>query len=384
MSAAFWKRKLPEADNDTGVRRNSWMHMQRRCAVATQKRFLSALCSTCENVTSTLDYYEALRSVVEKAAQCLGAKASSIRLLDKTGEILESAASFGLSRKYLQKGLVALEKSPLDRTVLRGRIVQIRNMATDRRIQYGAEAKREGIASLLCVPLKCKGRIIGVLRIYTDKERVFNLDEILLIETFAAQGAVVIKNARQYGRLKTLSEIGRKISSQLDIEGVLTMICEHATKDMSARGASIMLINRESGRLELVATHGLSGRFTRKGPVSADRSVRECLGGKSVVIEDAARDRRIQYPRELRREGIRSLICIPLKLKGSAVGTLRIYSGYRYEYDREDLEYLNILADFGVVALENARLYEHMKRDYEDLTEDVWKWYDWGKRQPRM
>ena len=352
--------------------------------MATQRRFLGALCSTCENVTSTLDYHEALRSVVDKAAKCLRAKASSIRILDKTGKILESVASCGLSRKYLKKGLVALEKSPLDRAVLKGRIVQIRSMATDKRIQYRAEAKREGIASLLCVPLKFRGRMLGVLRLYTNKEHVFSPDEIVLIETFAAQGAVVIKNSQRYGRLKTLSEIGRKIASQLDIESVLTMICEHATKDMSAKGASIMLINRDSGRLEVAATHGLSGRFTRKGPVSVDKSVRECLEGKNVVIEDTAGDKRLQYPRELKREGIKSLVCIPLKLKGKMVGTLRVYTGYGYVYAREDLELLKILGDFGVVALENARLYEHTKRAYDDLTEDVWKWYGWGERHPTL
>jgi GAF domain-containing protein len=145
-----------------------------------------------------------------------------------------------------------------------------------------------------------------------------------------------------------------------------------------------MLVNRDTGQLEVAATHGLSGHFTRKGPVIVDKSVCECLRGKEVVIEDTSRDRRLQYPRALKKEGVKSLICIPLKLKGRMVGTLRVYMGYRYAYDREDLEFLNILGDFGVVALENARLYEHTKRAYQDLTEDVWKWYGWGTRQPKL
>lgn len=352
--------------------------------MATQRRFLSALCSTCENVTSTLDHHEALRSVVEKAAQCLKAKASSIRLVDKTGERLEIAATYGLSQKYLKKGPVDLAKSLLDRTVLGGNVLQIKDVTKDKRFQYGAEAKKEGIRSVLCVPLKFRNRMLGVLRIYTGTTHLFTDEEIIFMETFAAQGAVVIKNSQRYRRLKTLNEIGRNITSQLDIQSVLTMICAHATRDMSAKGAAIMLISRDTGQLEAVATHGLSDRFIHKGPVRADKSIRECLEGKSVVIEDTARDRRIQYPAELKREGIKSLICTPLKLKGGAIGTLRIYTGYNYTYDQEDLEFLDILGDFGVVALENARLYEHIKRDYEDLTKDVWKWYDWGKRSPRI
>jgi hypothetical protein len=42
------------------------------------------------------------------------------------------------------------------------------------------------------------------------------------------------------------------------------------------------------------------------------------------------------------------------------------------------------LADFGTVAIENARLYEHVRRDYEDLTKDVWKWYGWGEHKPQI
>jgi len=48
------------------------------------------------------------------------------------------------------------------------------------------------------------------------------------------------------------------------------------------------------------------------------------------------------------------------------------------------MEFLSTLADFGVTAMENARLYEHVRRDYEDLTKDVWKWYGWGEHPPTI
>jgi len=352
--------------------------------VAPQKKFLTSLCQICENVVSATDYNEALFSLVKNATKCLKTKASSIRLLDRTGNTLEIVASFGLSQWYLKKGPVEVDKSPLDKLVLSGKIVQIKDVTKDKRFQYPREAKKEGIKSVLCLPLKVRKRWLGILRIYTGKERVFGEEEISFISTLASQGAVVINNAQRYQRLKRLYEIGKTITSHLEIEKVLYIICQNAAADISAKGSSILLINKETGELEYAATYGLSEQFIRKGPIKGDRSITECLKGKEVIIEDACRDERIQYPEAVRQEGIKSIICIPLKVKEKVTGTLRIYTAYQYKLLPEDVEFLNILADFGAIAIENARLYQHVKIEYEELAKSVWEWYSWGERQPRI
>ena len=352
--------------------------------MAKEASFLSRLCKTCENVTVTLDFDEALSSVVKNAAQCLEAKAGSIRLLDKTGTILEIAATFGLSETYLQKGPVKIAENPVDQMALKGETVQVRDVTKDPRIRYPEEAKREGLRSVLCVPLRCVRRNLGVLRIYSGEEREFTPQEISFIQVLATQSAVVIKNALRYRRMKSLNSIGRTIASHLDIQSILSLISESATHDMSGTGSSILLVNRETGELEVVATHGLSERFVREGPVDMDESIRECMQGKDVIVEDVSKDPRLERAEEARREGIYSVVCVPLKLNKGVIGGLLVYTAYRYEIDEEDLEFLHTLAGFGVVALENARLYRHVKRDYDDLAKDVWKWYDWGEREPRI
>ena len=349
-----------------------------------QKRFLSSLCHACENVVSTTDYKEALHSLVKNAADCLKAKAASIRLLDRAGNTLEIAAAFGLSKSYLKKGPVEINKSPIDELALDGKIVKIRDVAKDGRLQYPDEAKKEGIKSMLCLPLKSGERLLGVLRIYAAEERVFSGEDIAFVNTLAFHGAAVLKNAQKYERLKRLYEIGKTITSQLEIEKVLHIICENAASDMSAKGASILLIGRKTDQLEVRATFGLSEQFIQKGPVKADKSISECLSGKEVIIEDPESDKRLQYPEALKKEGIKSIICVPVRIKDTVVGTLRIYTAYRYKMIQEDLEFLDILADFGGVAIENARLYKHVRKEYEDLSKDVWKWYSWGERQPRI
>lgn len=67
--------------------------------------------------------------------------------------------------------------------------------------------------------------------------------------------------------------------------------------------------------MDLVASHGLSEEFLNKGPVSADKSVVQALNGETVVIKDVRTDKRVQYRKEIKKEGIVSMLCVPVKSK---------------------------------------------------------------------
>jgi signal transduction protein with GAF and PtsI domain len=352
--------------------------------MAKRQTYLTALCSVCQNIISEIEYDKVLASLVSNAASCLNAKASSVRLLDRSGTTLEAAAVEGLSRSYLNKGPVEVARSPIDKEALKGNPVQIRDVAKDKRFQYSREAEEEGIKSIICVPLQCRERPLGVLRVYATEERTFDEEEITFIRTLALQGASAIRNSQRYQRLKNLNIIGKAVTSQLKSEKIPFLICQSAAEEMFAGGASLMLINQETKQLETMASYGLSEEFVGKGPIEADKSISECLKGKDIVIADAAKDKRVQYPEAVKKEKIKSIICIPLKLRDKVVGALRVYCGYSYQTNTEDMQFLGTLADFGVTALENARLYEHIRRDYKELTRDVWKWYGWGEHPPRV
>jgi len=349
-----------------------------------KKMYLTALCSVCQDIISQTDYDKVLSSLVENAVRCLNAKASSVRLLDASGRFLETAAVHGLSKSYLAKGPVEIASSPVDREALKGKPVQVKDVTRDKRFQYPKEAAKEGFKSVVCVALRCRQRLLGVLRVYSSRQRTFTDEEVIFVKTLALQGAAAINNSRRYQRLKNLNMIGKAVTSQLRTGKIPHLICQSAAEEMFAKGSSLTLVNRRTGQLEVVANYGLSEQFAAKGPIEADKSISECLKGKVVVITDAARDKRIQYPEAVRKEGIKSIICIPLKLQDKVLGSFRVYTGYRYEGGTEDMEFLSTLADFGVTALENARLYELIRKYYEDLTRDVWKWYGWGQHPPRV
>lgn len=148
------------------------------------------------NINATLDVRRIMHILSADVAEALGAKAASVRLLDKNKETLELVASYGLSEKYLNKGPISAEKSIAE--ALKGKPVLVKNAATDKGVQYRKEKEEEGIVSILCVPIKSKEEVIGVLRLYCGAEREFTEDEIMLVSALAMQGGLAIQNASIY------------------------------------------------------------------------------------------------------------------------------------------------------------------------------------------
>jgi GAF domain-containing protein len=149
------------------------------------------------NLSGSLEVKEILHAMTTDLAKSLGVKGVSIRLLDEREENLESVASHGLSKKFLQKGPVSAQKS-IAQALKTQKPVIILNAATDRRVQYRAMNKEEGVVTILAVPIKTKERVIGVLRLYSKVLRHFTPEEIKLVTALAYLGGLAIQNASLY------------------------------------------------------------------------------------------------------------------------------------------------------------------------------------------
>ncbi len=167
---------------------------------------MEALYELGQVVNATLDVEQILGTIARYGAQLMGMKACSIRLLEQDGKYLRIGAAYGLSETYLQKGLVEVARSGVDAEALSGQTVQVRDATTDPRLQYAAEARREGIRGILCAPLQSQGRAIGCIRIYADHEREFSREEVSFLRNLANLGAVAIQNAQAYSEVQSLSE----------------------------------------------------------------------------------------------------------------------------------------------------------------------------------
>jgi GAF domain-containing protein len=343
------------------------------------------LCELCESLAGADERAELLKGLVEGCVEVMGAKACLVRVLDEKRRMLGLGASTGLSDRYLSKGPVEVDASALDTAVVSGESVQIEDIAGNERGQYPEEAAREGLGGMLSVPLCVKGRCVGVLRVYHDHPHRFTEEEQGLAKTLATHTGIALERLRLLNQTAALGEVAQAISSSLDRATVLSTIVRQAAEVLGFKGASIRLLDEDGNTLELQATHGMSDDYMSKGPVEVEKSPLDqaALSGREVVVHEADMSAQLQYPEDARREGIQSILCLPLSVRGRPVGVLRVYSSTPYPFAAEDIDFLKSLGNQGAIAIENARLFEHLRRDYEDLTRDVWKWYDWGERPPR-
>lgn len=164
------------------------------------------------------------------------------------------------------------------------------------------------------------------------------------------------------------------ISSSLELDQVLQSVVKSITEAMEVKACAVRLLDPRTGQLQYSTGYGLSSSYLAKGPVDVEHSPidSEALRGSPVIIPDVGDDSRFQYKEAARREGIVSVLCVPLEVHGKAIGVMRVYTSEPCTFDENDIQFLTVLASLSALAIENASLYESLKRSYDGVMDVLW------------
>ncbi|MCD6351960.1 MAG: GAF domain-containing protein [Armatimonadetes bacterium] len=165
---------------------------------------------------------------------------------------------------------------------------------------------------------------------------------------------------------RTLYEVAQSVSSTLRLRQVLSLIVQNALQVLDAKGCAIRLYDEESGELRLAAMEGLSEEYWGKGSVRVEDSPvdQRVMAGEPVQARDVGASELWQYPEAARREGIHAVLSVPLRSKDAVLGVIRVYSTRRRAFSRREVDLLTAFANQAAVAIENAELYEDIRRNY--------------------
>ncbi len=171
-----------------------------------------------------------------------------------------------------------------------------------------------------------------------------------------------------------LYQVALTISSSLELDDVLQRVARSITEAMQVKACVLRLLDPRTGHLQLSAGYGLSRSYLAKGPVEVEHSPidSEALSGTPVIIPDVRVDSRFQYQDAARQEGIVSVLCVPLEVHGKAIGVLRVYAGEQRVFHKDDIQFLTVLASLSALAIENASLYDNLKRSYDGVMDVLW------------
>lgn len=203
----------------------------------------------------------------------------------------------------------------------------------------------------------------------------FTPDQLVELVTKVMQDRK-LRFERRY-REDTFEELKKAVSSTLNLKEVLDLIAQGVVKVMKIKGSSLSLLDKTREKMRVFAYHGLSRDYAEKGPMDTSKSISgTTLEGKVVWVENATKDPRVQYPKEALREGVASILSVPLIVRNKVIGALRVYTGESRAFNEEEVQFLNKFAEQVAFAIENARSYEDVKDEYEALRDDLWDYFD--------
>ena len=156
----------------------------------------------------------------------------------------------------------------------------------------------------------------------------------------------------------TLLRVTKAMSMSRDPKEVVKLTTTSIRTALDVKGCALFLINPKTKQLEVAASDGLSKEYLNKGPVSALKSIAESLKDGPVAIYDIADDPRIQYPEAAMKEGISSILSVPIYAMGEIIGAMRVYTGEPWEFTMDDVNFVQALAQIAGVLIDMCRLYD--------------------------
>ena len=157
---------------------------------------LTALYEMVKNMGLCSELQELMDSATRNAARIMGVKGCSIKLLDSGRRTLQFSSTFGLSEDYVAKGGIEVDKSPINRSIIRGSVYSIGKIDEKEYFQYPEDIEKEGISSMVCLPLRVEKMVLGVFCVYSDVSYYFVDGDVKFFSLVADLTALAIENLR--------------------------------------------------------------------------------------------------------------------------------------------------------------------------------------------
>lgn len=164
-----------------------------------------------------------------------------------------------------------------------------------------------------------------------------------------------------------LIRVTNAISSCKDPEEVALVTAESVKTAFQVKGCSVFLISNDTRELGLAASFGLSHEYLNKGPVRYMQEITEAKDQVPIAIFDVQDDPRIQYPDAAKKEGISSLLGVPIVAHNSVIGALRVYTSEPWEFSIQDITLIQAIAQICGMAMDMCRMMKGYKTSIEIL-----------------
>ncbi len=335
---------------------------------------LSFLVQVAEELNATLDLDEVLRKVAERVKAYVPYDTFAVLLLDPLGQELRFRLAVGFPREVVEHWRFGLGQGIVGTVAQQGRPILVEDVRRDPRYIDGlVEARSE-----LAIPLVARQRLIGVLDVASRSPGYFTSAHQRLLSFLAGHLANAVENARLYEKLREqarslslLTELGRELTSILDLEALWNKVAELVKRIVDYQLFSVMLWNDGARLLE----HVFSVRFDERFSAKTGLPLGYGITGTAAALRQPLRVPNVHLDPRYVDAGhgveVRSELVVPLVFKDRLIGVLDLESTEYNAFSEQHEQMLSTLASYIAVAIENARLYEQVRRSEQRLAEDL-------------
>ncbi|MCH8055584.1 MAG: GAF domain-containing protein, partial [Deltaproteobacteria bacterium] len=338
------------------------------------RRHAEALREIGLSLTATHDPQQVLERIAEEARQLIGALFTFVVTPDTP--FYRFAAVAGDDKGYREVLKLSDDpaspygQGPLGQAIRSRKPVICEDVLVDPLfVPWREMASARGIRSLVAVPLLVQEKPAGALLTYAPIPQAYDVETMSLLSSLAAQAAAALENARLFQETERRAQeqsvfntIAKAISQSLEVEQLLRIALGSVLTAMGREVGYVRLLDEGQGTLHLVAHLGLSEDFIR--PYRTDRpplgkAGKVLASGTPLVLNDMQAE---EIRRDTRAQGIVAMAFIPLMAKGKALGLLNLATRRQQPFEAREVDFLSSIGEVIGVALDNARLFEEVRR----------------------
>jgi K+-sensing histidine kinase KdpD len=308
-----------------------------------------------------------LETLLHRVREALATDTCAVLLLDEQTNELVARAALGIEEEVEQGVRIPVGKGFAGRVAADKRWVVLEDV--DHSDVLNPILREKGIKSMLGVPLLVAGQVLGVMHVGTLTPRHFDAEDIDLLQLAGDRAAIAIEHARAYEaerkarqRIEYVQEITDVALAHLELDELLEVLLPRIRDILGADTCAVLLLDEEGHDLVARAAVGIEEEVEQgvRVPVGRGFAGRVAAMRHPVILEDV--DQADVVNPLLREKGIKSMLGVPLLVRGEPLGVLHVGTLVHHRFTPDDVELLLLVAYRVALAIERARLHEETVR----------------------
>ena len=314
---------------------------------------------------------EALQLILDEIVRVLQPSSASISLINPDKKVLELEASFGLTDDC-QDLKLSLGQGITGWAALHGRALIVNDVRDEPRYV----SVRPNIRSEMAVPMEDHGTVIGVVNVESEELDAYGESSLKILTLLTNEATRVISRLwlimqlrTKANQLESLVVVSQRLAGEIDSDTLMETLARQGRHLMDADGSAFFELGAEGETLHL---HSLIVEDeTIKDPVTIPLS-QSALGSviyrrKQVEVTDLNFAEENDFLLVLQRQGFVSMLASPIIFGDEVIGVIIAYTKKSHRFNNEERKVFQTLAEFGALAIQNARLYSRIFASEESL-----------------